>query len=134
MKYYLLMYADEKGGASLSKAEMDQWIEKIVAWTDEMKDAGVLLRAEGLLPTSAASTVRVKDGKTVTTHGPFAETREQLGGFHLIDCANLDEAIEWAAKAPQALFGSVEIRPVWETQNLPESIEAAREKGFIKSE
>ncbi|MEZ4701816.1 MAG: YciI family protein [Rhodothermales bacterium] len=132
MKYYLLMYADEKGGASLPKAEMDAWIAKIVAWNEEMRAAGVLVRSEGLMPTSAASTIRVRDGKTLTTHGPFAETKEQLGGFHLIDCPNLDEAIEWAARAPGALFGSVEIRPVWDMK-LEDAVEAARDQGFINT-
>jgi hypothetical protein len=67
---------------------------------------------EALHPTSTATTVRVKNGKTVTTHGPFAETKEQLGGFYMIECNNLDEAIEWAAKCPGARVGSIEVRPV----------------------
>ena len=67
---------------------------------------------EALHPTSSATTVRVQNGKTVTTHGPFAETKEQLGGYYLVDCNNLDEAIEWAAKCPGARDGSIEVRPV----------------------
>ncbi len=132
MKYYLLMYADEKGGAAVSKADMDVWLGKINAWKDAMEKAGVLLKGEGLHPTAAATTVRVREGKTVTTHGPFAETKEQLGGFYLIECKNLDEAIDWAAKAPGALFGSVEVRPTWD-MDLMSATKALRESGVWKS-
>ena len=72
----------------------------------------MLLGGEGLQPSSAATTVRVRDGERVLTDGPFAETKEQLGGFYLLDCDNLDEAIDWAAKIPGAGHGSVEVRPV----------------------
>jgi hypothetical protein len=98
-----------------------------------MKKAGVLIRADGLHPTSAAATVRVRNGKKLTTHGPFAETKEQLGGFYLIECKDLDEAIEWAASAPGAQYGSVEIRPIWDMEMMA-AVEAARERGFLRSE
>ncbi|HET6569580.1 MAG TPA: YciI family protein [Rhodothermales bacterium] len=133
MKYYLLSYVDEKAGAAVPKDEMDAWIRKIKAWTDAMQESGVLVRAQGLHPTSAAATVRVRNEKMITTHGPFAETKEQLGGFYLIDCKNLDEAIEWAAQAPGARFGSIEVRPVWE-MDLPAAIEAARERGMLQTQ
>jgi hypothetical protein len=131
MKYYLFMYHEEKTGASLPREEMDRWMEKIKAWSDSMRQAGVLLKAEGLHPTAAATTVRVRNGKSLTTHGPFAETKEQLGGAYLIEVPNLDEALAWAAKSPQAEYGSVEVRPVWDLE-LKAAAEAAREKGYFK--
>ena len=132
MKYYLLMYAQEKAGAALPKAEMDAWIAEINAWQDDMKKAGVLIKGNGLHPTSAAATVRIQNGKKAVTHGPFAETKEQLGGFYLLECKNLDEATDWAAKAPGARFGSVEVRPVWDME-LKDTVEEARKRGMIQS-
>jgi hypothetical protein len=82
------------------------------AFTNEVKEKKVYVTGEALQPTSTATTVRVRGGKTATTDGPFAETKEQLGGFYLLDCKNLDEAIEYAAKIPGASMGSVEIRPI----------------------
>ncbi len=84
------------------------------AFSNEIGKTGVMKSSEGLQPTSTATTVRVRDGKTLTTDGRFAETREQLGGVWLFDCKDLDEAISWAAKIPQAQNGSVEIRPLWQ--------------------
>ena len=112
MQYLLLIYSDEKAGADVSKAEMDAWMGEYVAYTDALQKAGVMLAGEALHPTSAATTVRVQNGKRVTTHGPFAETKEQLGGYYVLNCNNLDEAIEWAAKCPGARAGSIEVRPV----------------------
>jgi hypothetical protein len=112
MNYLLLLYGDEKAGANMSKEELDQEMKDYYAYTEEIRSAGILGPSEALHPTSSATTVRVQGGKRVTTHGPFAETKEQLGGFYMIDCKNLDEAIEWAAKCPAALTGSVEVRPV----------------------
>jgi hypothetical protein len=80
----------------------------------EAKEAGVLLSSTGLSPIANATTVRVRAGEILSTDGPFAETHEQLGGFFLIDCKDLDEAIRWAAKVPHAKYGSVEIRPLWD--------------------
>ncbi len=91
---------------------MDTMMDEYNAYTEAIRGAGILSAGEALHPTSSATTVRVQGGKRVTTHGPFAETKEQLGGFYLIDCKNLDEAIEWAAKCPGALTGSIEVRPV----------------------
>jgi hypothetical protein len=82
------------------------------AWVDEMERRGIRLRGDQLRPPSDATTVRVRDGETLLTDGPFAETREQIAGFDLIDCASLDEAIEVAAKHPVASFGMVEVRPL----------------------
>ncbi len=114
MKYLLMLYADEKAGAILPKEVIEDMMGQFHAWSEAMTKAGVNNTFEGLHPTSAATTVRVPNGKKVTTHGPFAETKEQLGGFYFIDAHNLDEAIEWAAKCPGATYGSIEVRPVWE--------------------
>jgi hypothetical protein len=79
---------------------------------EAMQEAGVILGGEGLQPTSTATTVKVRDGETLTTDGPFAETREQLGGYYLLECKDLDDAIGWAARIPGAQHGSIEVRPV----------------------
>ena len=119
MQYLLLIYSDEKAGANASKEEMDAWMGEYLAYTEAMRKSGVYKGGEALHPTSAATTVRVQNGKKVTTHGPFAETKEQLGGYYLLDCKNLDEAIEWAAKCPGARVGSIEVRPVMDFSQAP---------------
>ena len=112
MQYLLLIYGDEKAGADMSKEAMDAQMSEYTAYTEAMRNSGVMRAGDALYPTASATTVRVQNGKTVTTHGPFAETKEQLGGYYLVDCNNLDEAIEWAAKCPGARTGSIEVRPV----------------------
>ena len=112
MQYLLLIYTDERGDATATKEQMDAVMNDYWAYTEALRGAGVMQGGEALHPTSSATTVRVRDGKKTTTHGPFAETKEQLGGFYLLDCKNLDEAIEWAAKCPGARVGSIEVRPV----------------------
>ena len=109
MRYMLLIYQDEKN-ADMSPQAMGQWD----AFTREVSEAGVQEDGRALQPVSTATTVRVRDGETVTTDGPFAETKEQLGGFYLLNCKDLDEAIAYAAKIPSAPTGSVEVRPVME--------------------
>jgi hypothetical protein len=113
MKYMLLMYANES--VELNTPEEQEAASQTVwfALMKEMKDAGVLQSNNGLAPTSTATTVRVREGKTLITDGPFAETHEQLGGFFLLECKDLDEALRWAAKIPHAKYGSVEVRPLW---------------------
>jgi hypothetical protein len=111
MKYLLLMYADETDMPQTpeqQQAAAPYWY----ALGKELEAAGVLLSNNGLSSVSDATTVRIRDGKTLTTDGPFAETHEQLGGYFLIDCQDLDEAIRWAEKIPTALYGSVEVRPL----------------------
>ena len=115
MKYAILIYGDETAGADLTpeqiKVVMGEW------WGYEaelQKSPGLRLAGEALQPTTAATAVRVKDGKRMTTDGPFAETKEQLGGFYLLECKDLDEAIEWAARCPGAKAGTMEVRPVQE--------------------
>ena len=83
-------------------------------WQEEMTERGVLQGGERLRPTTDATTVRVRSGETLTSDGPFAETKEQVGGFYLVDCKDLDEAIEIAAKIPGAARGSIEVRPIWD--------------------
>ena len=109
MKYLLLLYASESEMPQVTPELQQVWY----AVGQEAKDAGVLLSSSGLSPIANATTVRVRNGKTLTTDGPFAETHEQLGGYFLLDCKDLDEAIGWAAKIPTARYGSVEVRPLW---------------------
>ena len=112
MQYLLLIYEDEKLGAAMSEAEQGQLIGAYGEFSKGIKDNGNYLSGEALEPTSTATTVRVRDGKTLTTDGPFAETREQLGGFYLIEAKDLDEATAIAARIPNAKTGSVEVRPI----------------------
>ncbi|MEO8657119.1 MAG: YciI family protein [Bryobacteraceae bacterium] len=112
MKYLLAIYLDEAVDARKSPQELQAEMGNYYAFTNAIKDAGVYIGGEALHPIATATTVRVNDGKIGTTDGPFAETKEQLGGFYMLDCANLDEAIQWAAKIPHASQGSIEIRPV----------------------
>jgi hypothetical protein len=113
MKYMLLLYSNETAGGHENQAEEYQ------AWMDYMNEAttaGVLLDSGGLEPTSTATTVRIRDNQTLTTDGPFAETHEQFGGYSILECENLDEAIRWAEKIPTVKYGSIEIRPLWSGQ------------------
>jgi hypothetical protein len=112
MKYAFTIYGDEAQRESASPEQMQEMSQAYGAVTQEMEQKGVLAAGEGLYPTTTATTVRVRDGERDVTDGPFAETKEQLGGFYVLDVKDLDEAIEWAAKIPGARFGSVEIRPV----------------------
>lgn len=112
MKYLLSIYADEKGLASATPEQIQQTVDAYNVFTQEVRDKGIFLSGEGLEPTSAATTVRVRNGETLTTDGPFAETKEQMNGYYLLECNDLDEAIEWAGKIPGAMQGSVEVRPV----------------------
>ena len=112
MKYLLTIYADESRWADAAPEYGAQLMAAYEAFGREAAEAGVLLGGEGLQPTPTATTVRVRDGERLLTDGPFAETREQLGGYYVLDCADLDEAIGWAAKIPDAANGSVEVRPV----------------------
>jgi len=112
VKYLLLMYWNES--AAPKTPEEEQAAPR--AWSalrKEMKAAGVLLSANGLDPVAKAATVRVRENKTLITDGPFAETHEKLGGYFLLECNDLDEAIRWAEKIPAAKDGSIEIRPLW---------------------
>lgn len=112
MKYMLLMYASE---AETPKYTPEQYQAVAQAWyavNQEAAAAGVLISNNGLSPVTDATTLRVRDDKTLITDGPFAETHEQLGGYYLLDCKDLDEALRWAAKIPIAKYGSIEVRPL----------------------
>ena len=114
MQYLILIYGDEQRFAQLASdpAAQKALYAAYSAYSAEMRAAGVLRGGAELKPTHTATTVRVRQGKPITTDGPFAETKEQLGGYYLIDVPNLDEAVKWAAQCPAANGGSVEVRPL----------------------
>jgi hypothetical protein len=114
MRYLLMICTDEQAGLAASPEEAQESMAGYLAFGEEMTKKGVLVGGERLRPTTDATTVRVRDGEIVTSDGPFAETKEQLGGYYMVDCQNLDEAIAVAAKIPGARVGSIEVRPVWE--------------------
>lgn len=114
MEYILMDYVNETGWPQLTRAEQEHWLGAYKAYMEAMAKAGVLKDSKGLWPTSSATTVRVAAGKTQVLDGPYADSKEQLGGFHLIEVADLDAAISWAARSPTALHGVVEVRPVRE--------------------
>ncbi|HEY7221961.1 MAG TPA: YciI family protein [Candidatus Binatia bacterium] len=116
MQYLCLIYQDEAVAAERSKAEMDRLYAEYADFTADLKQSGRLVGLNRLQPARAAATVRVRDGNIFATDGPFAETKEQLGGYYLIEARDLNEAIRTAAGCPSARFGSVEVRPVWEMQ------------------
>lgn len=112
MRYLLLIYNEET--PSSEPQARPETTAAYNAFTRDLQDRGILRAGEALHPTSSATTVRVRDGETIATDGPFAETKEALGGFYLVDARDLDEAIELAARIPGSWTGSVEIRPIWE--------------------
>ncbi|WP_428940645.1 YciI family protein [Fontivita pretiosa] len=116
MKYMLLIYANEK---ELTNEYRDKCYVESAQLARDLHASGKYIDASPLHPVATATSVRVRQGKTLVTDGPFAETREQLGGFYLIDARDLDEAIAIAARIPPAKLGTVEIRPVMEIQGLP---------------
>jgi hypothetical protein len=127
MKYALTIHVDEAQREAASEEDRNATSQAYGVLTQEMEQKGVMVAGEGLYPTPTATTVRVRDGERKVTDGPFAETKEQLGGFYVIDVKNLDEAIDWAAKIPGAQQGSVEVRPVMvfdEAGNLVEEATA----------
>jgi hypothetical protein len=125
MRYLLLIYEVERN-LEPSSAEARQSSMRYAAFTSEVRERGLFKAGEALEPTNTATTVRVRDGHALVTDGPFAETKEFLGGFYLLDCRDLDEAIELAKKIPAVQRGSIEIRPIWE---LPADYAAAVEAG-----
>jgi hypothetical protein len=112
MRYLLLIGGEDDGSGRSSQDVCDE--EESVAWIEEMTRRRVLLSGEVLRPSSDATTVRVRGGEVLLSDGPFAETKEQMGGFSVIECENLDEALEIAATHPVAKYGMVEVRPIWE--------------------
>ena len=122
MKYILLDYVVDAGWPQLTQAEQEHWLGAYRAYMEAMTKAGVLRDSKGLYPTSTATTVRVVNDKIRVLDGPYAETKEQLGGFHIIEVADLDAAIAWAARSPTAIHGIVEVRPVREGTLLTRDI------------
>jgi hypothetical protein len=114
MRYALLICDEEKRQAEMSSDEAATQTAEYMAFGEEMGARGVLRDGARLHPTTSATTVRVRDGEVLTTDGPFAETKEQMGGFYIVECGDLDEAIEVASRIPSARHGSIEIRPIWE--------------------
>jgi hypothetical protein len=113
MQYLMMIYANERETAALDGAAEKTMMQEYADFTKSIVQAGQLKAADRLKPTSTASTVRVRNGKVVITDGPFAETREQLGGYYLVEAKNLDEALAIAARIPGAKQGSIEVRPNW---------------------
>ena len=112
MQYLLLIYDPEKTWATMPEAERNQMFTEYMTFTNDIKTSGHYRAGDALQPTHTATTVRVRDGKMSTTDGPFAETREQLGGYYLVEAKDLDEAIKIGARIPGAKVGSIEVRPV----------------------
>ena len=129
MKYMMLIYMDEN---ALSETEREQCYRESTQYAHQLNASGQYLGAAPLYPTSTATSVRVREGKRLVTDGPFAETREQLGGFFLIEAQDLDEAIGIAASIPAGRWGTVEIRPVVEIPDLPKS-PSSRDVDFVPS-
>ena len=112
MQYMLLIY-NEPGGWDLMPAEQQRAVyEAYGTFTEELQASGKMVAGDALQPISTATFIRVRDGETLTTDGPFAETKEVLGGYYLVDVDTIDEALEWAAKIPGAQYGTIEVRPV----------------------
>ena len=118
MRYMLLIYNDEKLAAqqreSMPEAEQERYLQAWFQYSDWLAEKGWMIAGDALLPTTEATSVRVQGGERVVTDGPFAETKEQLGGYYLLDVANLDEAIEAAERCPGAGYGTIELRPLME--------------------
>jgi hypothetical protein len=119
MQYMLLIYGDEAIWENMPEAESKRTMQAYVEYSKALAASGILRGGSELAPVGTATTVRVRNTKILTADGPFMETKEQLGGYYLIEAANLDEAIKWAAKIPSAAFGSIEIRP--QTANQAQS-------------
>jgi len=113
MQYLLMLYVNEAGWPKLTKAEQEQGMAAYMAYTEALTKAGALKGANRLQPTSTATTVRIADGKTQVLDGPYADSKEQVGGYFLIDVPDLDAALSWAARCPAASHGVVEVRPLW---------------------
>jgi hypothetical protein len=114
MRYLLNIYASEAQEDAMSPEATGQLMQAYGAYTEALVKAGVLQGGERLRPSTDAASVRVRSGKTEVLNGPYAETREQLGGYYLIDVPDLDAALSWAARCPTSSYGTIEVRPIWE--------------------
>ena len=113
MQYMLMAYVNENGWQSLPQAEREKGIAAYAAYVEALQTSGVLKGSNRLGPSAAATTVRTTNGKTQVLDGPYADTKEQLGGYFLIDVPNLDDALSWAARCPASSHGTVEVRALW---------------------
>ena len=113
MQYMLLIYGEERAAESMPRDQATEIVNAFMAYTKALQDAKILVASNRLRPTSAATMVRTVDGQTKVLDGPFAETKEQLGGYYLIDVPDLDAALDWAKRCPGARYGSIEVRPIW---------------------
>jgi hypothetical protein len=114
MKYLLMIYANEALETAMPPAEMGALMQAYGAYTDALVKAGALQAGERLRPVTDATSVRVRNGKSEVLNGPYADTREQLGGYYVIDVPDLDAALQWAARCPSSTIGTIEVRPIWE--------------------
>jgi hypothetical protein len=121
-QYMLLIYDDPSVWQSMGEDERNAVMGEYFAYTNELREAGAYVAGDALHPTDTAKSVRVRDGERLTTDGPFAETKEALGGYYLVEAASDEEALDWAAKIPSARFGTIEVRPV---VVFPEAAETA---------
>ena len=113
MQYLLLIYGEERAAESMPREQMTEVVNAYMAYTEALRDAKVVVASNRLRPTSAATSLRTSDGQIKVLDGPFAETKEQLGGYYLIDVPDLDAALSWAKRCPAARYGTVEVRPIW---------------------
>ena len=113
MQYLLMLYANEAGWPTLTPEQREQAMGAYTAYTEALRKADVLRGSNRLRPSSSATTVRVTEGKSQVLDGPYADSKEQLGGYYLIDVPDLDAAISWASRCPGASHGTIEVRPVW---------------------
>jgi len=114
MRYMLLIYAEEAGWTRLTPEQQKQGVAAYGAYTEALNAAGVRIASDRLRPIATATSVRVVNGETKVLDGPYAESKEQLGGFYMIDVPDLDTALSWAARCPAADYGTMEVRPIWE--------------------
>ena len=114
MQYLLLIYSEQKAVQAMSQQKMGEMMQAFTAYTAMLRDKGVLLGSNRLQPVETAASVRVRDSKTNVMNGPFAETREQLGGYYLVEAPDMKTAQDYAAKCPGAAVGTIEVRPVWQ--------------------
>jgi hypothetical protein len=121
MQYLLLLFSEEGAWGRMSSAEQQRGVAAYQAYTEALKEAGVWVGANRLQDTNTATTVRLVDGKSHVLDGPYIDSKEQLGGYYLIDAPDLDAALSWAARCPGAGHGTIEVRPVWSMQGTAAS-------------
>jgi hypothetical protein len=116
MQYLLMLYVNEAAWPKLTKTEQEQGMAAYMAYTEALTKAGALVRGNRLRPSAAATTVRIANGKSQVLDGPYADSKEQLGGYYIIDVPDMDSALSWATRCPGASTGTIEVRPIWTMQ------------------